>query len=56
MATATDTTMVPSGMPLRSALPESLDRHVSGASGAMVTSLAALPPEEAVIRVADVQA
>ena len=35
ITTTTATTMVPSGIPRRSALPESLDRHVSGASAAM---------------------
>ena len=56
MTTATDTTMVPSGIPRRSALPVSLDRHVSGGSAAMATSLAALTSQEAVLRAADVQA
>ena len=56
MTVATDTTMVPSGMPRRSALPENLDRQVSWASGGMATSLAAADSQEAVPRVAHVQA
>ena len=45
MTVATDTTMVPSGMPRRSALPENLERHVSWAFGGMAPSLAAAEPE-----------
>ena len=41
MTVATDTTIVPSGMPRRSALPENLERQVSWAFGGIATSLAA---------------
>ncbi len=41
MIVATDTTIVPNGMPRRSALPENLERQVSWAFGGIATSLAA---------------
>ena len=56
MTVATDTTIVPSGIPRRPALPENFERHVSGASGGMASSLAAADAEEAVPQVAHVQA
>ena len=56
MTVATDTTIVPNGMPRRPALPENFERHVSGAWGGMASSLAAGRAEEAVPRVAHVQA
>ncbi len=56
MIVATETTIVPSGMPRRSALPENFDRQVSWASGGMETSLASPDSQEAVPQVADVQA
>ena len=58
MMVATDTTIVPSGIPRRSALPENLERHVSWGFGAIATSLAASASQVAVprMRVVHVQA
>jgi hypothetical protein len=57
MTTATVTTIVASGIPRRSAVPVSLDRHVSWCSAGIVgTSLAGGTAEKAVIRGMDVEA
>ena len=56
MIVATETTMVPSGMPRRSALPENFERQVSRDSGGMAPSLAAADRQEALSGVAHVQA
>ena len=58
MIVATDTTIVPSGMPRRSALPENLERQVSWGFGGIATSLAASESQAAVPQfcVAHVQA